>query len=113
MNVEPFNMKLVVEAVVNDPYVVDDRENLFTPVHVFVSDSSVDDAAPDSDVRNPASLLNHDSFTDDEAIVDTSPLLPVNAKPCVSDGRNSDDPNVDDAVENSPLVNPIVVDVEL
>ena len=86
MNVEPFNMKLVVEAVVNDPYVVDDRENLFTPVHVFVSESSVDDAAPDSDVRNPASLLNHDSFTDDEAIVDTSPLLPVNAKPCVSDG---------------------------
>ena len=45
--------------------------------------------------------------------VDTSPLLPVNAKPCVSDGKNSDDPNVDDAVENSPLVNPMVVDVEL
>lgn len=35
------------------------------------------------------------------------------AKPCVSDGRNRDDPNVDDAVENSPFRNPIVVDVEL
>ena len=113
MNVEPFSMKLVVEAVVNDPYVVDDSENLFTPVHVFVSERRVDEAAPDSDVRNPASLLNHDNFTEDEAIVETSPLLPVNAKPCVSPGRNREDENVDDAVENRPLVNPIVVDVEL
>ena len=106
-------IRFVVDAVVNDAYVVDDRANLFTPVKLLVSDNSVDEAAPDSDVRNPASLLNHDSFTDDEAIVDTSPLLPVNAKPCVRDGRYREDPNVDDAVENSPLVKPIVVDVEL
>ena len=78
-----------------------------------MSDSNVDDAAPASDVRNPASLLNHDSRIDEDAIVDTSPLLPVNAKPCVSDGRKRDEENVDDAVENRPLVNPIVVDVEL
>ena len=37
----------------------------------------------------------------------------MNEYPCVSDGRNRDEENVDDAVENRPLVNPIVVDVEL
>ena len=78
-----------------------------------MSDRSVEEAAPASDVRNPASLLNHDRFTDDEAIVCTSPFVPRYVNPCVSDGRNRDDPNVDDAVENRPLVNPIVVDVEL
>ena len=46
------------------------------------------------------------------ATEDTNPLLPANKAPCVSDGKNRDDPNVDDAVENSPLVNPIVVDVD-
>ncbi len=69
--------------------------------------SSVDDAAPASDVRNPASLLNHDRFTDDEAIVCTSPLLPVNAKPCVSDGRYRDPkyPDVEEAyVDESSVV---------
>ncbi len=85
---------------------------MLAPEKVFASLSSVDDAAPASDVRNPASLLNHDRLIDDEAIVCTSPLLPVNAKPCVSDGKNRDDPNVDDAVENSPL-NPMIVDVPL
>ena len=97
MNVEPFNMKLVVEAVVNDPYVVDDRENLFTPVHVFVSDSSVDEANVHVDVEK----------------LYTSPLPFTASAPVDSDGKNSDDPNVDDAVENNPLVNPIVVLVEL
>ncbi len=106
-------VRFVVEAVVNDPYVVDDNANLFTPEKKLVSDSSVDEAAPDSEVRNPASLLNHDSRIDDEAIVCTSPFDPVYVNPCVRDGRYRLDENVDDAVENSPLVNPIVVDVEL
>ena len=63
-------------------------------------------------VEKARSLANHESLTDDDAIVETSPLLPVNANPCDSDGRYSDDPNVDDAVEKSPL-NPMTVDVEL
>ena len=49
----------------------------------------------------------------DVEIVPTNPLLPVNAKPCVSDGKKRDEPNVDDAVENKPFRNPIVVEVEL
>ncbi len=108
----------VDDEYANDPSVVDELENVdralnvLAPEKVFASLSSVDDAAPASDVRNPASLLNHDRLIDDEAIVCTSPLLPVNAKPCVSDGKNRDDPNVDDAVENSPL-NPMIVDVPL
>jgi hypothetical protein len=44
VNVEPFSMKFVVEAVVNDPYVVDENANLFTPEKKLVSDSSVDEA---------------------------------------------------------------------
>ncbi len=87
VNDEPPIIRFVDDAVSNDPYVVEDRANRLTPEKKLVSDSSVDDAAPDSDVRNPASLLNHDNRIDDEAIVDTSPLLPVNANPCVSDGR--------------------------
>ena len=51
VNVEPFSMKLVVDAVVNDAYVVDDRENLFTPFQLLVSDSSVDEANVHVDVE--------------------------------------------------------------
>ena len=58
-------------------------------------------------------MLNHDRLTDDEAIVCNRPFVPRYVNPCDSDGRKRDDPNVDDAVENRPLVNPIVVDVEL
>jgi hypothetical protein len=65
------------------------------------------------EVRKPASLLNHDSLIDDDAIVCTRPFVPVYVNPCVRDGRYRDDENVDDAVENRPLVNPIVVEVEL
>jgi hypothetical protein len=97
---------------VNDPYVVDEKLNLFTPEKKLVSDSSVDEAAPDSEVKNPASLLNHDRFTDEEAIVCTNPFVPVYVNPCVRDGRYREDPNVDDAVENIPFVNPIVVEVD-
>ncbi len=43
----------------------------------------------------------------------TNPLVPVYVNPCVSDGKYSDDPNVDDAVENRPFSNPRVVEVEL
>ena len=34
------------------------------------------------DVRNPASLLNHDNRIDDEAVALTAPFDPVNRKPC-------------------------------
>ncbi len=37
LNDEPFTMRLVVEAVVNDPYVVDAYPNRLTPVKVFES----------------------------------------------------------------------------
>jgi len=45
-------------------------------------------------------------------IVDTSPEEPVYAKPCVSDGRYTEDPNVDEAVEKRPPVNPSTDDVD-
>lgn len=77
--------RFVVEAVVNDPYVVDEYEKDCFALHVLVSASNVDDAAPDSDVRNPASLLNHDSLTDDEATVFSCPPVPRYAKPCDGD----------------------------
>jgi hypothetical protein len=51
------------------------------------ADGCVKASYDDTDVRNPASLLNHDSLTDEEAMVETIPFVPVNAKPCVSDGR--------------------------
>ena len=67
-----------------------------------------------SSPEKPTSLLNHESLIDDEAIVETRPFVPVNAKPCVSDGKYRDDENVDDAVENSPPpTNPMVDVVEL
>ncbi len=43
---------------------------------------------------NPASLLNHDSCTDDEAIVFTLPFVPVYANPCDRDERLSAPENV-------------------
>ena len=59
------------------------------------------------------SLLNHDSLIDELAIVETKPFVPVNANPCDSDDRYSDEENVDDAVEKRPFSKPSVVDVEL
>ena len=65
-----------------------------------------------ADVRKPASLLNHERLIDDDAIVCTSPFDPVYAKPC--DRSDSFVPfSVVDPSENSPCMNPIVVDVEL
>ena len=100
------------------------------PKYAVYADSCVDDACPlnnisdvvadcpvagcvNGSVINARSLLNHDSLIDDEAIVDTNPFVPVYVNPCVRDGRYREDENVDDAVEKIPLVNPIVVDVEL
>ena len=65
------------------------------------------------DVRNPESLLNHDSLIDDEAMVLVMPFDPVKRKPWVSDGRKSVELNVDEAVENRPFWNPMVVLVAL
>ena len=62
---------------------------------------------------NPASLLNHDSCTDDEAIVFTLPFVPVYVNPCASDGKKKLPDCVDDAVEKNPLSRPSVVDVLL
>ena len=38
-------------------------------------------------VMNPLSLLNHESLTEEEAMVFTCPLVPVYANPCPSDER--------------------------
>ena len=51
VNVEPPSIRLVVDAVVNDAYVVDDSENLFTPVQLLVSLRSVDEANVHVDVE--------------------------------------------------------------
>ena len=51
VNVEPPSIRLVVDAVVNDAYVVDDRENLFTPVKLLVSLRMVDEANVHVDVE--------------------------------------------------------------
>ncbi len=50
----------------------------------MVSERSVDDAAPASDVRKPASLLNHDRLIDDDAIEFSLPFVPMYVKPCPS-----------------------------
>ena len=47
------------------------------------------------------------------ATVCVRPPVPVYSAPCDSDVSRRGPENVDDAVENIPLVNPIVVDVEL
>jgi hypothetical protein len=43
---------------------------------------------------NPASLVNQESFTVDDAIVFTVPFVPRYAKPCASDGRLNDPVNL-------------------
>ena len=65
------------------------------------------------DVENPASLLNHESCTDDEAIVLTCPFVPVYVNPCASDGKKKFPDCVDEAVEKNPLSRPSVVPVAL
>ena len=63
-------------------------------------------------VTNPASLLNQERLIDDEAIELAFPADPMYAKPCVSDGKYTDEPNVDDAVVKIPE-KPSTDDVEL
>ena len=122
VNVEPPSIRLVVDAVVNDAYVVDDRENLFTPVQLLVSDSKVVDAVLSVPVivtgAEPITVKpEHDTepehVADVVAVVLRSPVDPTYVNPCDRDVSRSADPNVDEAVENKPPVNPITVDVEL
>ena len=88
---------VVAEAYANDPRVVDELVNVCSAVHVFVSASRVDEANVQVDVEK----------------LYTSPLAFTASAPVDIDGKFSAPENVDDAVENRPLVNPIVVDVEL
>ncbi len=96
--------------------------NLFRPDHEFESDSRVVDAVESVDViviGAPPNATNdvHDVEPAQDtvvvAVVLTSPVEPTYATPCPSDDSLSGPENVDDAVEKIPLVNPIVVDVEL
>ncbi len=59
-------------------------------------------------VMNPASLLNHERLTDDEAIELTLPDEPMYAKPCERDERFNADEKVDEAVERRPFKRPMV-----
>ena len=112
----------VDDEVMNDPYVVEENANLFTPLQKLVSDSRVVDAVLSVDVIVTGAEPNatndvhdvepvHDTVV--VAVVLTSPVEPTYATPCPRDDSLSGPENVDDAVENIPLVNPIVVDVEL
>ena len=66
-----------------------------------------------AEVMKPESLLNHDSFTDDDAIDCVSPLVPVKRNPWPRLLRKRLLLNVEDAVEKIPFEKPIVVEVEL
>jgi hypothetical protein len=140
MNDEPPMLRFVVDAVVKDPYVVDESAKRFTPVKELESERSVEEANVHVDVEklytrpepftakapleiagklnapeivddavekkpfrprtvevelypvftvngkaydvNPASLVNQESFTVDDAIVWIRPPVPRYAKPC-------------------------------
>lgn len=64
-------------------------------------------------VMNPASLLNHERFTDDDAIGCTNPVEPVYRNPCAKEERRNADDIVEEAVDRNPLRNPRVDVVEL
>ena len=63
----------VDEAVENNPPV--------NPIAVVVPLYPTAGVNGKAKVENPASLLNQDSLTDEEAMVETNPLDPVKAKP--------------------------------
>ncbi len=63
--------------------------NPFSPENVFESPSNVDDAAPDSDVKNPASFVSCDVLIVDVANEYVEPLAPTPRNPVVSDGSDS------------------------
>jgi hypothetical protein len=84
----------VADAYAKDARVVEELVNVWRPVNVLVSERSVEEAAPERDVRKPASLLNHERFTDEDAIVFTKPPVPRYANPCESEGRENDPVNL-------------------
>ncbi len=74
---------------------------------------SVPDTPPRSDPNVPVYDSDEPAVIVDVATLLTKPFVPVYRAPCPSVDNNRDDVNVDDAVENRPLVNPMTVDVEL
>ena len=95
-NVCPPSIRLVVEAVVKDPYVVDEyesvvsAENTFGPENVFESDSSVVEAVESVPVivtgAEPSTVKPaHDTDPEQEAVVVavvlSSPVEPTYARP--------------------------------
>ena len=62
---------------------------------------------------NPEHDTEPEHVADVVAIVLSSPVEPTYVRPCDSDDSRSDEENVDDAVENIPFRNPIVVLVAL
>jgi len=122
VNVEPPSMRLVVDAVVNDAYVVDEKLNLFSPEKKLVSERSVDDAVlsvpvivtgAEPSTVNPVHDTEPEHVADVVAVVLSSPVDPTYVSPCDRDVSLSADPNVELAVEKKPPRRPSVVDVEL
>jgi hypothetical protein len=60
VNVDPPNVKLVVEAVVNDPYVVEEFANVCRAVHVFGLVRSRLNALPEYVSPVPAVVVAYD-----------------------------------------------------
>lgn len=102
----------VVDELTNDPYVVDEKLNLFTPEKKLVSDSSVVDAVLSVDVivtgaepraTNDVHDVEPEHDTVVVAVVLTSPVEPTYVRPCDRDESLRADANVDEAVDRSPL----------
>jgi hypothetical protein len=122
VNNEPLSTKFVVDAYVNDASVVEEFVNLFSPDQKFESERRVDDAVESVAVivigDEPITVKDvheadpeHDA--DVVAIVERSPVEPTYVRPCVSDVSLRAELNVEEAVENTPLSRPSVVDVLL
>ena len=100
----------------NDPYVVDEYANVCGAVHELALArfrEIVEFVPPSSAPSVPVTDSDEFVARDDVATVCVNPFVPVYSAPCPSDDSRSGPPNVDDAVEKIPFVNPIVVDVEL
>ena len=98
--------RLVVLAVVNDPYVVDEYANVCSAVHELglARLRDIVELLPPS---NAPSVPDTDSdelvASDDVATVLTNPVEPTYVAPCDSDDNLRADENVDDAVLSNPL----------
>ncbi len=77
LNDEPPILRLVVEAVMKDEYAVDEEYGKSSPPEKVILVEVALDGNGYAKVVKLASLLNHDSLTDEEAIVFTLPLVPV------------------------------------